>query len=62
MTKLKTRKKLDLLNIYNEQLKQNGSEFMKIVLREAITRLCNDSDPYIVENWVIKLELIWRQI
>jgi hypothetical protein len=62
MTKVKMQKKIDLLNLYIEQVKEEESEFMQIVLREAITKLGNGVNPHSVENWVVKLERIWEQL
>jgi len=61
MTKVKMQKKIDLLNLYIEQVKEEKSQFMVIVLREAITKLGDGADPNTVENWVVKLERIWNQ-
>jgi len=61
MTKAKMQKKIGLLNLYIEQAKEETSQFMVIVLREAITKLGDGVDPHQVENWVVKLKRIWNQ-
>jgi len=62
MTKVKMQHKIDLLNLYIEQVKEESSQFMVIVLREAIRKLGDGVDPQKVENWVVKLETTWRRI
>jgi len=62
MTKVKMQHKIDLLNLYIEQVKEEPSQFMVIVLREAIRKLGAGVDPQKVENWVVKLETTWRRI
>ena len=62
MTKAKMQHKVGLLNLYIEQIKEETSPFMVIVLREAITKLGDGIDPFKVENWVIKLENDWKRI
>lgn len=60
MTKKKMEHKIGLINLYLEQLKEEEFDFMKIVLKEAVRKLGDGVDPHKIENWVIKLEKIWR--
>jgi hypothetical protein len=62
MTKVKMQHKIGLINLYSDQINQEESQFMVIVLKEAIQKLGNGVDPHKVENWVVKLEKIWRQL
>lgn len=61
MTKVKMQHKIGLINLYTDQINQEESPFMVIVLKEAIRKLGDGVDPHKVENWVVKLEKIWRQ-
>jgi len=52
--------KTGLLKLYIDQLNSEESKFMKIVLENAIYKLEHDVDSRQVENWVVKLEKLWR--
>jgi len=62
MTKTKMQHKIGLINLYIDQVNDEPSSFMKMVLREAIRKLGDGVDPHKVENWVVKLEKTWRQL
>jgi len=61
MDEQKIKHKVGLLNIYISQM-EDESDFMKIVLKDAIRKLTNGIDPIKVEDWVINLEKQWRKI
>lgn len=53
--------KESLIELYNNQM-YGSTEFMKIVLREAIRKLEHNIDPKKVEDWVVKLERAWMKV
>ena len=61
MNEKKLRHKTELLNIYINQI-NDESDFMKLVLKDAIRKLTNGVDPANIENWVVQLEKLWRKI
>ena len=54
--------KIQLLKLWKEQLAQGETQYMTIVMTEAIRKLEEtDLDPKAVENWVVLLEKTWRK-
>ena len=50
-----------LIKLYNDQL-YGSTEFMKLVLNDAINKLNNDVEPTKVEDWVVNIEKLWRKL
>jgi hypothetical protein len=53
----------ELIKLYTNQLEEAG-KFMKVVLEEAIRKLCNcpNLNPTKVEDWVVNLEKSWNKL
>ena len=62
MDEKKLKHKIGLTNLYLNQISENKSDFMDIVLREALRKLTSGVDPSKVEDWVVNLEKMWRKL
>ena len=61
MPNLKNRRPISTYELYESQLTKESSSFMRFVLKEAMFKLKAGISEKKIENWVVKLETLYRK-